>query len=136
MQKLLYFDCQREVYRAEACLISCYDFRFDAQLRKFLKRCGVAVYDHVKIPGSVKAVASPGRDSDRDFVVEMVRISVRLHGAKRLMLFGHAECGAYGHAPPEVVIADVNKAAAYFATAVAGLQIDSYFCDFDGVYGL
>jgi hypothetical protein len=79
---------------------------------------------------------SPRRDSDRDFVVEMVRISVRLHGAKRLMLFGHADCGACGHAPPEAVIADVGKAAGYLAAVELRLQIESYFCDFDGAYRL
>jgi hypothetical protein len=52
------------------------------------------------------------------------------------MLFGHNECGAYGGAPAEVVIGDVVKAAAYFANVEPGLQIESCFCDFDGVYGL
>ncbi len=36
MQKLFHFDCPQEVYRADACVISCFDFRFDAQLRRFL----------------------------------------------------------------------------------------------------
>jgi hypothetical protein len=136
MQKLFHFDCPQEVYQADACVISCFDFRFDLQVRKFLKRRGVAIYDHIKIPGSVKVIAQPDRDSDRDLVVGMVRTSCRLHGARRLMLFGHNECGAYGGAPAEVVIGDVAKAAAYFANSETGLQIESYFCDFDGVYGL
>jgi hypothetical protein len=136
MQKLFHFDCPQEVYQADACVISCFDFRFDLQVRKFLKRRGVAIYDHIKIPGSVKVIAQPDRDSDRDLVAGMVRTSCRLHGARRLMLFGHNECGAYGGAPAEVVIGDVVKAAAYFANVEPGLQIESYFCDFDGVYGL
>ena len=136
MQKLFHFDCPQEVYRADACVISCFDFRFDAQLRKFLKRRGAAVYDHVKIPGSVKAVVAPDRESDRDLVVAMLRTSLRLHGPRRLMLFGHNDCGAYPDTPAEVVRADVVKAAAYFASVEPTLQIESYFCDFDGVYGL
>jgi hypothetical protein len=136
MQKLFHFDCPQEVYQADACVISCFDFRFDLQVRKFLKRRGVAIYDHIKIPGSVKVIAQPDRDSDRDLVAGMVRTSCRLHGARRLMLFGHNECGAYGGAPAEVVIGDVVKAAAYFANVEPGLQIESCFCDFDGVYGL
>jgi hypothetical protein len=136
MQKLFHFDCPLEVYRADACVISCFDFRFDLQLRKFLKRRGVAVFDHVKIPGSVKVIAQPDRDSDRDFVLAMVRTSLRLHGPSRLMLFGHNECGAYPGVPADAVAADVVKAAAYFANAEPTLQIESFFCDFDGVYGL
>lgn len=136
MQKVLHFDCPQEVYQADACVISCFDFRFEAQLRKFLKRRGVFTFDHVKIPGSVKAIVQPGRDSDRDFVVEMLRVSLRLHSPRRLLLFAHNECGGYIGLPPDVIAADVPKAAAYFANIEPALQIESYFCDFDGVYQL
>jgi len=136
MQKLFHFDCPREHYQADACVISCYDFRFEAQLRKFLRRNGVAAYDQVKIPGSVKVIAQPDWDSDRDFVVNMVRISMRLHGARRLMLFGHQECGAYGGAAADVILADVAKAAGYFTDIEPTLTVVPYFCDFDGVYAL
>ena len=136
MQKVFHFDCPQEVYQADACLISCFDFRFDTQLRKFLKRRGIESFDHVKIPGSVKVIAQPDRDSDRDLVVGMVRTSLRLHRPGRLLLFGHNDCGAYPGAPPEVVAADVSKAADYFSQIEPNLQIESFFCDFDGVYAL
>jgi hypothetical protein len=136
MEKLFHLDCPREVYQADACVISCFDFRFDLAVRKFLKRRGIATYDHVKIPGSVKAVAAPDRDSDRDLVLSMVRTSLRLHRPGRLLLFGHNGCGAYPGAPIEAVAADVAKAAAYFTNAEPALTVESFFCDFDGVYGL
>jgi len=136
MQKLFHFDCPREHYQADACVISCFDFRFDLQLRKFLKYCEIAIYDHVKLPGSVKVIAAPGRDSDRDLVLGMVRTSLRLHGTPRLMLFAHNECGAYGGAPAEAIIADLVKAAAFFTDAEPTLKVEPYFCDFDGVYSL
>jgi hypothetical protein len=136
MQKLFHFDCPQEHYQADACVISCFDFRFDMQLRKFLKRCGVATFDHVKIPGSVKAIASPDRDSDRDFVLGMVRTSLRLHNTQRLMLFAHNQCGAYPGVGADGIIADLASSAAYFANAEPKLQIESYFSDFDGIYSL
>jgi hypothetical protein len=136
MQKLYHFDCPREVYQADACVISCFDARFDLPLRKFLKRRGIGTYDHVKIPGSVKAIAAPDRESDRDFVLGMVRTSLRLHRPSRLLLFAHNDCGAYPGVPPEVVAADVVKAAAYLSAAEPALQLESFFCDFDGIYGL
>jgi hypothetical protein len=136
MQKLFHFDCPQEVYQADACVISCFDFRFDTQLRKFLKRRGVEAYDHVKIPGSVKVIAAPDRASDRDLVVTMLRTSLRLHRPTRLLLFGHNDCGAYPGVAPAGVAADVVKAAGYFAGIEPALQIESYFCDFDGIYGL
>ena len=45
MKKLLHFDCPREVYQADACVVTCYDARFDAAIRKFLKRRGLALFD-------------------------------------------------------------------------------------------
>ena len=134
MEKLFHFDCPREVYRADACVISCFDFRFDLAVRKFLKRRGIATYDHVKIPGSVKAIAAPDRDSDRDLVLSMVRTSLRLHRAGRLLLFGHNDCGGYPGAPAEAIAADVAKAAAYFTNTEPALAVESFFCDFDGIY--
>jgi hypothetical protein len=134
MEKLFHFDCPHEEYQADACVISCFDFRFDTQLRKFLRRRGVEKYDHVKIPGSVKVVAAPGRDSDRDLVLGMVRTSIRLHGTRRLMLFGLNECGAYPGGTAESIRADVATAAAYFAQTEPSLAVETYFCDFDGIY--
>ena len=134
MQKLFHLDCPREVYQADACVISCFDFRFDLAVRKFLKRRGIAIYDHVKIPGSVKAVVAPDRDSDRDLVLSMVRTSLRLHHPERMLIFGHNECGAYPGAPPEIVAADVTRAAAIVRAAEPALGVECYFCDFDGVY--
>ena len=136
MQKLFHFDCPQEVYQADACIISCFDFRFDTALRKFLKRRGIAVYDQVKIPGSVKAVAAPDRESDRDFVIGMVQTSIRLHRPGRLLLFAHNDCGAYPGVPPEVVSADVAKAAGILRTALPSMPCECYFCDFDGIYAV
>jgi hypothetical protein len=136
MQKLFHFDCPQEVYQADACVISCFDARFDLALRKFLKRRGIVVCDHVKIPGSVKAVAAPDRDSDRDFVVGMVRTSLRLHHPGRLLLFAHNDCGAYPGVPPEIVAADLAKAAELLHAAAPDLELECFFCDFDGIYAL
>ena len=84
MEKLFHFDSPREVYAAGACVISCVDARFEIATRKFLKRRGVVTSDHVRIPGSVKALAAPLRDADRDFALRMVRASLDLHHPPRL----------------------------------------------------
>src|ERR1700683_1867212 len=128
MQKIFHFDCPREVYQADACVISCFDARFELPVRKFLKRRGIAVYDHVKIPGSVKSLAAPERDADRDFVLGMVRTSLRLHRPGRLLLFAHNECAASPGAPADIVAADVVKAAGFLEAAEPALPIESFFC--------
>ena len=128
MEKLLHFDSPREVYTADACVITCYDARFDLAYRKFLKREGVAIYDHMKLPGGAKAFAAPDQETDRDYALRMVRISLALHQPKRAILIGHADCGAYGGAPPEKVIADLARA------ADLPLTLETYYADFDGIY--
>jgi hypothetical protein len=134
MRKLLHFDCPRDVYRADACIISCFDVRFDLALKKFLKRSGIAIYDHIKIPGSAKALGAPDAEGDRDFVMRMIATSVRLHKPARLWMFAHSECGAYPDSPVETQTADLKAAAQFVRGALPALPVESFFADFDGIY--
>jgi hypothetical protein len=134
MEKAFHFDCPAEVYKADACVLSCFDYRFEMAMRKFFKRQGIGAVDHIKIPGSAKALAAPDRDSDRDFVLSMIRTSMRLHSPNRMLILGHNDCGAYPGQPPEVVAADVRRAAEIVSTAEPSLSVECYFCDFDGIY--
>ena len=134
MEKVFHFDSPREHYRADACVLSCFDARFDTAIRKFLKRRGLAVYDQVKIPGSAKALAAPEHEGDRDFVLGMLRVSVSLHHAPLALLIGHNECGGYGGAPAEAIVADLARAAAVVRSALPSLDVECYFADFDGIY--
>jgi hypothetical protein len=136
MRKVLHFDSPREVYTADACVISCFDARFDVAVRKFLRRSGIELYDQVKIPGSVKALANPDREADRDFVLRMVHTSIRLHAPKRAVLLAHNDCGAYPGSPVEVVTTDVVRAAEVLRSAVPELAVGCYFADFDGIFEL
>ncbi len=134
MDKVFHFDSPRDHYRADACVIACIDARFDLVTRKFLKRAGIATYDLVKIPGAAKPLASPDSDAVRDFVLGMVRISQSLHGAPRVLLIGHNDCGAYGGAPPDTIVADLFRAALVLHGAEPSLAVECYFAGFDGIY--
>jgi hypothetical protein len=134
MDKVLHFDAPQEVYTADACVISCFDARFDLTVRKFLKRRGIATYDNVRIPGSAKALADPDCPGDRDFVLRMVRTSMRLHRPQRALILAHNDCGAYPEVPVDVVAADVVRAAQVLLAAEPSLSVECYFTDFDGVY--
>ena len=131
MEKVFHFDSPRDHYRADACVISCFDARFDLAIRKFLKRGGIAIFDHVKIPGSAKALAAPESDAERDFVMRMIEVSVRLHQPERVLVIGHNECGAYGGQPGDVIVADVARAAEMLRRLAPA---EGYFADFDGIY--
>jgi hypothetical protein len=136
MEKAFHFDCPRDMYVADACVISCFDARFDLAMRKFLKRLDVVTYDHVKIPGSVKHLAAPSCEAHREFVLGMVRTSMALHQPKRALLFAHADCGAYPDTRTGEIALDVTRAAAYLRENEPSLAVECYFADFDGIYQL
>jgi carbonic anhydrase len=96
MKKVFHFDAPRDKYQCDAAIVWCFDNRFELGFRKFLKRIGVVNADPIKIAGGAKCLASPDHESDREFVVEQLRKSVRLHGTRRIILMLHSDCGAYG----------------------------------------
>jgi len=134
VEKVFHFDSPVEVYTADACVITCFDARFDQAIRKFLKRRGIQLFDHVKIPGSAKPWAAADTDPDADFLLRAVRTSMRLHRPRRAVIVAHNDCGAYPGIAPEVVAADAVCSAAFLRAAEPTLEVESYFADFDGIY--
>ncbi|TMA80328.1 MAG: hypothetical protein E6J74_39950 [Deltaproteobacteria bacterium] len=57
MKKVFHFDSQTDMYRADACVVSCFDARFELVTRKFLKKRGIWWADPLKIAGGAKAFA-------------------------------------------------------------------------------
>src|SRR5438309_10012585 len=96
MVKLFHFEAPRDKYRCDATVVWCFDNRFEVGFQKFLKRIGVHYCDPIKIAGGAKSLASPARESDREFLLNQIRLSIRLHGAERVVLMLHSDCGAYG----------------------------------------
>src|ERR1041385_900301 len=96
MKKLFHFDSPRERYQCDAAIVWCFDNRFEPAFRKFLKRIGVMFTDPIKVAGGAQCLASPANETDRQFVLEQIRTSMRLHGTRRVILMVHSDCGAYG----------------------------------------
>jgi carbonic anhydrase len=101
-------------------------------------------FDHIKIAGGAKCLASPEHESEREFVLEQIRKSMRLHGARRVILMVHSDCGAYGglasgfggdaraeaaHHQHELVLAAANLLEAFPA-----IEVQGYFVDFEGIW--
>jgi hypothetical protein len=99
VKKVFHFEAPRERYDCDAAILWCFDNRFDLGFRQFLKRIGVAHSDLIKIAGGAKCLASPELETDRRFVLEQIRTSMRLHNTKRVILMLHSDCGAYGGLP-------------------------------------
>ena len=144
MKKRFHFDSPRDRYVCDAAILWCFDNRFETGFHKFLKRIGVVHSDPIKIAGGAKSLASPGRDGDREFVLEQIRTSMQLHATKRVILMVHSDCGAYGgldaafHGDAQAEAAhheqELQRAAAYLSQAIPGLEIQGYFVDFEGIW--
>jgi len=143
MEKVFHFDSPRGRYACDAAIVWCFDNRFELAFRKFLKRLGVEFTDPIKIAGGAKSLSSPGKESEREFVLDQIRTSMRLHNTKRVILMLHSDCGAFGGLEAfggnesdeaEFMRKELHKAANALLQAIPGLRVDAYFVDFDGVW--
>jgi len=143
MKKLFHFDAPRERYVCDAAIVWCFDNRFELGFRKFLKRIGIVHSDPIKIAGGAMNLASPKMESDREFVLDQIRTSVKLHGTKRAILMLHSDCGAYGgleafqgdtHAEFVHHREELRRAEANLKAAIPNIDVDVYFVNFEGVW--
>src|SRR5579862_6465636 len=144
MKKVFHFDSPREKYHCDGAVIWCFDNRFELAFRKFLKRIGIVNSDPIKIAGGAKCLASPEHETDREFVLDQIRKSMRLHGTDRVILMLHSDCGAYGglaggfggdaRVEAERQHCELRRAAANLLAAVPGITVECYFVDFEGVW--
>jgi hypothetical protein len=144
LTKVFHFDAPRQKYECDAVIVWCFDNRFQLGFSKFLKRIGIVNSDPVKIAGGAKSLASPEHPSDREFILEQIRKSIRLHGTKRAILMLHSDCGAYGgladgfggdaRAEAENHRQELQRAATFLNQQIPGLEVLAYFVDFEGVW--
>jgi len=144
VEKVFHFDSPREKYHCDAVVVWCFDNRFELGFRKFLKRIGVFNTDSIKIAGGAKCLASPDHETDREFVLDQIRTSMRLHGTRRVILMLHSDCGAYGgldggfkgdaRAEADHHHAELLRASGNLKKAIPDIVVDAYFVDFEGVW--
>ncbi len=144
MEKVFHFDSPRDVYRCDAAIVWCFDNRFHLGFAKYLKRIGIENPDPIKIAGGAKSLASPGSPSDREFVLDQIRTSMRLHETRLAILMLHSDCGAYGglaggfggdsRLEAQRQEAELLRAADVVRRAIPEIEIRAYFVDFDGVW--
>jgi carbonic anhydrase len=145
VKKVFHFDSQTDMYRADACVVSCFDARFELVTRKFLKKRGIWWADPLKIAGGAKAFASPAEESERSFALGQVRTSMRLHRTSRVMLMVHSDCGAYGglqafEGNEEREAAnhesELRSAAAFLKSNISAIDVECFYLKFHGVWAL
>jgi carbonic anhydrase len=146
MKKVFHFDAPRAKYHCDAAVVWCFDNRFHLGFTKFLKRLGVSNSDPIKIAGGAKSLASPERETDREFILEQIRKSIHLHGTKLVILMLHSDCGAYGglaggfagnaRAEGEHHEQELRRAAENLHNAMPDIDVQAYFADFEGIWSV
>ena len=132
-------------YVAEAFVLRCFDDRFWKVFKQFLKSRGMRRIDPESVAGGTKVFASPEQEGDRDFMLRELEKSIRLHYTKKVMLFTHHDCGAYGgsakfggNEADEVAFHynEHTKARVIIGKHFPDIAIESYFLDKSGVIKL
>jgi carbonic anhydrase len=143
MRKVFHFDSPAESYIADAAVLCCFDHRISQAVRKFLKHQSIERPDMIVVAGGAKTLASPRNDFEQDFILEQVRMSIRLHQTKRVLVMSHSDCATYGglanfHGDRDAEAAhhrtELLRAGELLTRKFHGISVEPYFVKFDGVW--
>jgi carbonic anhydrase len=145
MRKAFHFDSSPDPYVADAAVLCCFDHRISVAVRKFLKKQGIERPDMIIVAGGAKTLASPRNDFEQDFILEQVRMSIRLHQTKRVLVMSHSDCATYGglanfkgdrEAEAEHHRGELLRAAELLTSTFADISVEPYFVKFDGIWAI
>lgn len=141
MKQVIKFKSDEEHYKADACVVWCFDDRFTGLLGE-LNQFGFKHVDLVKVAGGAKGLADEV-DGIR-YLEDQVLKSIRLHNTPLVILMIHKECGAYGDLSSvinvdEFLIDQLKKAKKNLEASLSLegfdlIGIKTYFADFDGLW--
>jgi hypothetical protein len=143
MRKIFHFDSPAAPYIADAAVLCCFDHRIGTVVRKFLKKQAIERVDMIVVAGGAKTLASPRNDFEQDFILEQVRMSIRLHQTKRVMVMSHSDCATYGglahfkgdqSAEAEHHHSELLRAGELLTLNFPGISVEPYFVKFDGIW--
>src|SRR6516225_7569923 len=143
MRKVFHLDSDAQPYTADAVVLSCFDARISTVVRKFLRKRGIERPDMIIVAGGAKTLASPRNDFEQDFILEQVRMSIRLHQTKRVLVMSHSDCATYGGlahfkgdqaAEAEHHRTELHRAAELLTSNFPGISAEPYFVRFDGIW--
>jgi hypothetical protein len=101
--------------------------------------------DMIIVAGGAKTLASPRNDFERDFILEQIRLSIRLHTCRRVILMSHSDCATYGglahfqndrQAEAAHHKTELQRAADVVLANFPDVEVETYFVAFDGVWKL
>jgi carbonic anhydrase len=143
MRKIFHFDSPAAPYIADAAVLCCFDHRISTAVRKFLKKQAIERPDMIVVAGGAKTLASPRNDFEQDFILEQVRMSIRLHQTKRVIVTSHSDCATYGglahfkgdrDAEAAHHRSELLRAAELLTSTFSTISVEAYFTNFDGIW--
>lgn len=145
LQPVIKFPCPKDHYAADACIVWCFDDRFSELLTTCKKEREFKHADIVECAGGAKALAAEN-SPERDFVLNQIAASIRLHATPLIILMTHIDCGAYGGSKAfnnehdtewNHHTAELQKATKLVREQFLNVKkVESYIADFDGLYQL
>src|SRR5436305_1206618 len=94
--KVFDFDSSAAPYVADAAVLCCFDERIRITVNEFLTKYGILHPDMIIVAGGAKTLASPRNAFEKEFIMEQIRLSIRLHQTPRVLLLSHSDCATYG----------------------------------------
>jgi hypothetical protein len=143
MRKVFHFDSVADPYVADAAVLTCFDDRISTVVRKFLRKQNILRSDMIIVAGGAKTLASPRNEFEQKFILEQVRMSIRLHHTKRVLVMSHSDCATYGGLAQFKGDRDAEalhhrnellKAREIVAANFADISVEPYFVKFDGIW--
>ena len=143
MRKIFHFDSPADQYVADAAVLCCFDHRISTVVRKFLKKQGIERADMIIVAGGAKTLASPRNDFEQDFILEQVRMSIRLHKTERVLVMSHSDCATYGglahfkgdrQAEADHHRSELLRAGELLTSNFPNISVEPYFVKFDGIW--
>jgi hypothetical protein len=145
MKKVFYFDSPSGPYSADATVLCCFDGRFRSAIDEFLRTQQIRKPDIIVVGGGTKTLASPRSDFEREFLVEQIGLSLKLHRAERIVLINHSDCGAYGgsvafqhdvETETKYHAHELQTAVTLVAKIFPTITVEAYFVNFEAVLQL
>ncbi len=136
------FQSKLDHYVSDAFVVRCLDNRFWKVMKRYIKELRFVHIDIESFAGAAKVFASPEKEEDKDFALREIEKSIRLHETKKVMLFSHHDCGAYGGVAKfggdkekefDFHAAELQKARQVIKNRFSGLGVELYFIDEKGI---
>ncbi|OGF82492.1 hypothetical protein A3B18_00735 [Candidatus Giovannonibacteria bacterium RIFCSPLOWO2_01_FULL_46_13] len=143
MKRLISKKIEPIHYSSASAIVWCFDARFSEFLDSLVSKKKLDHPDIVKVAGGAKGIASPENAAERDYLLDQIDKSFRLHKPKEVHLMVHAGCGAYGkkfsdeEKEKKFYLGELDKAEKVLKVYLRGkghkANIVKCFADFGGV---